>query len=216
MVEGLGESEEVDVSELNEDKEGFLLNVVGEGRVIVGGSDKDGRGYGVVEVCGMMGVWGWEWWGDGIGEKKEELGLGGGLGKVDYGEVGYGGIFMNDEDWGVSGWRWKDYEGCEGKGEIGGKRDGGIFEVLVGLGGNRLWGGMDGCWIGLFFREGNKEMGDKYGIYVGSCDCEGMMGNGKGEWKRGGKGEYEYVEKGKNVLCLWEEGVKEVGEWDDI
>ena len=69
--------------------------------------------------------------------------------------------YLGDGMWGVSGWSWKDYEGWEGKGEIGGKRDGGIFEVLVGLGGNRLWGGMDEWWMGLFFREGNKEMGDK-------------------------------------------------------
>lgn len=44
-----------------------------------------------------------------------------GFRKLDYPQVAYQGIFINDEDWGLTLWSWKHYEPSERKGQIGPK-----------------------------------------------------------------------------------------------
>lgn len=216
VLQALAETRQLDVALLNEHKEAFLLNVLPDGRLIVAGSDKRGTAYGVLELSRMMGVSPWEWWADAIPEKKEELRLPAGFRKLDYPQVAYRGIFINDEDWGLTPWSWKHYEPSERKGQIGPKTHARIFELLLRLRANTFWPAMHGCSIPFFFTEGNKEMADKYAIYLGTSHCEPMMRNTNGEWKTAGKGEYDYVHNRKNVLSFWEERVKQLRYSDDI
>lgn len=139
-----------------------------------------------------------------------------GFRKLDYPQVAYRGIFINDEDWGLTPWSWKHYEPSERKGQIGPKTHARIFELLLRLRANTFWPAMHECSIPFFFTEGNKEMADKYAIYLGTSHCEPMMRNTNGEWKMAGKGEYDYVHNRKNVLFFWEERVKQLRHSDDI
>lgn len=75
---------------------------------------------------------------------------------------------------------------------------------------------MHECSVPFFFTNGNKEIADKYAIYLGTSHCEPMMRNTNGEWHREGKGEYNYLTNRKNVLRFWEERVKQLQNSDDI
>lgn len=216
VLQALAETHQLDVAQLNEHKEAFLLNVLPDGRLVVAGSDKRGTAYGVLELSRMMGVSPWEWWADAVPEKKEEFRLPAGFRKLDYPQVAYRGIFINDEDWGLTPWSWKHYEPSERKGQIGPKTHARIFELLLRLRANTFWPAMHECSIPFFFTEGNKEMADKYAICLGTSHCEPMMRNTNGEWKTAGKGEYDYVHNRKNVLSFWEERVKQLRHSDDI
>lgn len=216
VLQALADTRQLDVAQLNEHKEAFLLNVLPDGRLVVAGSDKRGTAYGVLELSRMMGVSPWEWWADAVPEKKEEFCLPAGFRKLDYPQVAYRGIFINDEDWGLTPWSWKHYEPSERKGQIGPKTHARIFELLLRLRANTFWPAMHECSIPFFFTEGNKEMADKYAIYLGTSHCEPMMRNTNGEWKTAGKGEYDYVHNRKNVLSFWEERVKQLRHSDDI
>lgn len=216
VLQALADTRQLDVAQLNEHKEAFLLNVLPDGRLVVAGSDKRGTAYGVLELSRMMGVSPWEWWADAVPEKKEEFCLPAGFRKLDYPQVAYRGIFINDEDWGLTPWSWKHYEPSERKGQIGPKTHARIFELLLRLRANTFWPAMHECSIPFFFTEGNKEIADKYAIYLGTSHCEPMMRNTNGEWKKAGKGEYDYVHNRKNVLSFWEERVKQLRYSDDI
>ena len=59
-------------------------------------------------------------------------------------------------------------------------------------------------------------MADKYAIYLGTSHCEPMMRNTNGEWRKTGKGEYNYLTNKENVLSFWEERVKLLQHSDNI
>lgn len=215
-LQQLAEAGMLDGDDLREHAEAFLLTVLPDGKLVIAGSDKRGTAYGVLEISRLMGVSPWEWWADATPEKKDEFRLPAGFRKLDYPRVPYRGIFVNDEDWGLTPWSWKQYEPSERKGQIGPKTHARIFELLLRLRANTFWPAMHECSIPFFFTEGNQEMADRYGIYLGTSHCEPMMRNTNGEWKIAGKGEYDYVHNRKNVLAFWEERVKQLRCSDDI
>lgn len=73
VLQVLADTRQLDVAQLNEHKEAFLLNVLPDGRLVVAGSDKRGTAYGVLELSRMMGVSPWEWWADAVPEKKRNF-----------------------------------------------------------------------------------------------------------------------------------------------
>lgn len=66
----------------------------------------------------------------------------------------------------------------------------------------------------FFLTEGNREVAEKYGIYIGGSHCEPMASSTAVEWHRRGKGEYDYVNNPNEVYKFWEERVKEVSKQD--
>lgn len=79
-----------------------------------------------------------------------------------------------------------------------------IFELLFCLCVNIFWLVMYGCFVFFYFILGNKEVVDKFGIFIGIFYCELMMWNINGEWKWDGVGEYDYVYNSVYVLFFWE------------
>ena len=216
LVKQVAEREGIDLSCLNEHAEAFLIKVLKNGKLLVAGSDKRGTAYGVLELSRMLGVSPWEWWADVVPDKKREFRIAAGFTKTDYPLVPYRGIFINDEDWGLMPWSYTNYEPSGVKGQIGPKTHARIFELLLRLRANTFWPAMHECSVPFFFTEGNKEMADKYAIYLGTSHCEPMMRNTNGEWRKVGKGEYNYLTNRENVLSFWEERVKLLRHSDDI
>ena len=216
LVKQVAEREGIDLSCLNEHAEAFLIKVLKNGKLLVAGSDKRGTAYGVLELSRMLGVSPWEWWADVVPDKKQEFRIAAGFTKADYPLVPYRGIFINDEDWGLMPWSYTNYEPSDVKGQIGPKTHARIFELLLRLRANTFWPAMHECSVPFFFTEGNKEMADKYAIYLGTSHCEPMMRNTNGEWRKVGKGEYNYLTNRENVLSFWEERVKLLRHSDDI
>ncbi len=212
LLAGVG----VDLSVLKGKREGFLLTVLPDGRLLIAGSDKRGTAYGVIELTRLIGVSPWEWWADAIPEKKDSFSLPATYRNLQEPSVAYRGIFINDEDWGISPWSYLTYEPSNIKGQMGPKTHERIFELLLRLRANYFWPAMHECSYPFFYSEGNAEAADAYGIFLGTSHCEPMMRNTNGEWKNDGVGEYDYVHNKENVLAFWKERVKAVAEKDNV
>ncbi|MBN2744998.1 MAG: glycosyl hydrolase 115 family protein, partial [Marinilabiliaceae bacterium] len=195
--------------------EAFLI-VVKNGNLIVLGSDKRGTAYGILELSRMIGVSPWVWWADSPVEKKERFVLPEGFKSIQCPSVARRGIFINDEDWGLTPWSSLTYEPSDVKGQIGPKTHARIFELLLRLRANTFWPAMHSCSEAFYLTPGNKEVADKYGIYVGTSHCEPMVRNTNAEWKLAGTGEYNYITNRDNVLNFWEERVTQLAGSDNI
>lgn len=203
------------LDELKAHRESFAWLVKGNQLYILG-SDKRGTAYGILELSRLIGVSPWEWWADAAVSPKESFTLEEGLSRLEYPSVKHRGIFLNDEDWGLTPWSWQNHEPSEKEGTIGPKTHARIFELLLRLRANTFWPAMHGCSVPFYLVPGNKEMADKYGIYVGTSHCEPMVRNTNGEWKRNERGPYDYVHNRDSVLKFWRERVTELAGSDNI
>jgi len=200
---------------LRSHSEGFVLEVKNDKLLIVG-SDKRGTAYGLMEVSRLLGVSPWEWWADSKISAKDKLILKNGMTIAKYPSVPYRGIFINDEDWGLNPWSYKNFEPSNIKGQIGPKTHARIFELLLRLRANIFWPAMHSCTVAFYSTPRNKEMADKYGIIIGTSHCEPMMRNTYAEWNKTGKGAYDYVHNREEVLNFWEERVHQLAGSDNI
>ena len=198
-----------DASVCNGRKEAFRLSV-SDGRLLVTGTDSHGVAYGLLEVSRLLGVSPWEWWADATPEKRESFSLPDGYVNEQSPSVEYRGIFINDEDWGLVPWAGPGKGPWYGKGIIGPAINERIFQLMLRLRANAYWPAMHECTQPFFLTPGNREMAERYGIYIGGSHCEPMASSTAGEWPRRGKGAYDYVNNSENVYSFWEDRVKEV------
>lgn len=157
-----------------------------------------------------MGVSPWEWWADATPERKNRLELPVGYSDRQAPSVEYRGIFINDEDWGLMPWSSMTMEPQNKRGIIGTKTTEQIFKLLLRLRANTYWPPMHECSEPFFLTPGNREIAEKYGIYIGGSHCEPMASSTAVEWGRRGIGEYDYVNNSAHVLRFWEDRVKDV------
>ena len=204
-----------DIQELKTKREGFLLEVQ-NGKLIVLGSDKRGTAYGVLEISRLMGVSPWEWWADSPIATKDKLTLKNGFRTIQSPSVKHRGIFINDEDWGLTPWSYKNFEPSNIKGAIGPKTHARIFELLLRLRANTFWPAMHDCSVAFYMTPSNKQIADKYGIYVGTSHCEPMMRSSNTEWKIAGTSDYNYITNRDNILKFWEERTTELAGSENI
>lgn len=189
--------------------EAFRIEVK-EGNLYVTGSDANGTAYGIMELSRMIGVSPWEWWADSTPAPREKWVIPSGFLSEQSPAVLYRGIFINDEDWGLNPWSWKNYEPSDRKGEIGPKTYQAVFELMLRLRANILWPAMHEITIPFYFVKGNLEMAGRYGITIGTSHCEPLQRSTPVEWPIAGKGDYDYVNNSENVFKFWEERVKNV------
>ena len=190
-------------------KEAFQLKAA-DGNLYIKGSDDHGLAYGVLEVSRLLGVSPWEWWADAKPKHLDSFSLKDGYQNAQAPSVEFRGIFINDEDWGLMPWSSKTYEPSNIKGHIGPKTNARIFELLLRLRANTYWPAMHECTRPFFLTEGNREVAQQYGIYIGGSHCEPMASSTAGEWRVRGKGDYDFLHNKENVLQFWEDRVKEV------
>ena len=190
-------------------KEAFLLKSA-NGCLYIKGSDDHGLAYGILEVSRLLGVSPWEWWADAEPKQLKAFSLKEGYHNEQAPSVEYRGIFINDEDWGLMPWSGKTYEPSDIPGHIGPKTNARIFELLLRLRANTYWPAMHECTKPFFLTQGNREVAQQYGIYIGGSHCEPMASSTAGEWPARGKGNYDFLHNRENVLRFWEDRVKEV------
>lgn len=201
---------EAGLSELRGKRQAFRIKALPSGRLLVVGSDSHGTAYGLMELSRLLGVSPWEWWADVMPERKLSFELPAGYADLQYPSVEYRGIFINDEDWGLMPWSGTCYEPGGEKGRIGPRTNARVFELLLRLRANLYWPAMHECTVPFFLTEGNREMAEKFGIYVGGSHCEPMACSTAGEWPRRGAGDYDYVNNAAAVRRFWEYRVREV------
>lgn len=198
-----------DTTLLDKRKEAFQLKV-SDDQLYVTGSDAHGVAYGILEISRLIGVSPWEWWADVMPLKRSSFSLANDYVNLQAPSIEFRGIFINDEDWGLMPWSSLHYEPWHKPGRIGPKTNARIFELMLRLRANTYWPAMHECTQPFFLTQGNREVAEQYGIYIGGSHCEPMASSTAGEWRIRGKGEYDYVNNSKNVYDFWEQRVKEV------
>jgi hypothetical protein len=199
--------------------EGYVLQVVenplpGVDRaLIIAGSDRRGTIYGIYQLSEMIGVSPWYWWADVPVAKKNTLALQGDILKQGPPGVKYRGIFINDEDWGLTPWASKTFDPQFGN--IGPKTYEKVFELLLRLRLNYLWPAMHGCSTSFGSVPENARLAGEYGIVVGSSHCEPMLYNNV-HWNERIQARWNYTLNRGAIHGVWEETAKERGQFEAV
>ena len=211
--------QDVPVDSLMSKKDAFFIKVTessNKKQLLVVGSDGRGTAYGILELSRLAGVSPWVWWGDVTPIKKNQLTLPTDYTTFQSPSVEYRGIFLNDEDWSLQPWSWKNFEPSDTKGRIGARTYKEIFKLLMRLRANAIWPGMHGITTPFYFVPGAKEAADSCGIVIGTSHCEPLMRNNVGEWKVSERGEYNYITNRESVQSYWTERLKEAGRYENF
>ncbi|MEJ2544042.1 MAG: glycosyl hydrolase 115 family protein [Calditrichaceae bacterium] len=187
--------------------ESFLIKKHQDDLFIVG-SDIRGTVYGIFEVAERIGISPWKWWADVTPQKKGFIELDLPVtGIAESPSVQFRGIFLNDEDWGLQPWAAHTFE-PEIK-DIGPKTYEKIFQLLLRLKANTIWPAMHPCTKAFFSISGNKEMAEKYYIYIGTSHAEPMLRNNVDEWNEDVDGPFNYFTNSKRIREYWQERISE-------
>src|SRR5215208_6804308 len=180
---------------------------VGRALVIVG-SDKRGTIYGVYELSEQMGVSPWYWWADVPARPRAQLFVRHGVHVQPGPAVKYRGIFINDEAPALTGWAREKFGGYNQRFYAK------VFELLLRLKGNYLWPAM---WGSAFGDDDpvNAKLADEYGVVMGTSHHEPMQ-RAQQEWKRYGRGPWDYAANGEVLRAFWAEGIKRNRSYESI
>lgn len=171
--------------------------------LVIAGSDKRGTIFGVYDLSAQIGVSPWYWWADVPPAHKKAIYVSPLKHTDGSPAVKYRGIFINDEAPAFSGWAREKFGGIN---HLVYEK---MFELILRLKGNYLWPAM---W-GSAFNDDDKQnpvLADEYGVVMGTSHHE-PMDRAQQEWKKYGKGEWNY-ENNKDVLqSFWRQGIENMG-----
>jgi hypothetical protein len=176
--------------------------------LVIVGNDKRGTAFGVFDLAQQMGVSPWYWWADVPVKKKKEMFISRSFLKRDAPSVKYRGIFINDEAPAFSGWTREKFGGFNSKMYEH------MFELILRLKGNYLWPAM---WGNAFNDDDtlNPVLADKYGIVMGTSHHEPML-RAQAEWRKYGKGQWNYQTNDTVLRAFWRKGIENMGAHESI
>jgi hypothetical protein len=176
--------------------------------LVLMGDDKRGAAYAVFDLSQQIGVSPWYWWADVPVKKKSALYVSNTAFKQDAPAVKYRGIFINDEAPAFSGWTKEKFGG------VNHTMYEHMFELILRSKGNYLWPAM---WGNAFNDDDtlNPVMADKYGIVMGTSHHEPML-RAQQEWKRYGKGQWNYQTNDTVLRAFWRKGIENMGTHESI
>ncbi len=176
--------------------------------LVITGSDKRGTAYAVLELSKQIGVSPWYWWADVPARRKKEIYFKEGLYSYGSPSVKYRGIFINDEAPAFSGWAKEKFGGVNH--QVYEK----VFELMLRLKANYLWPAM---WGNAFNDDDplNPVLAQKYGIVIGTTHHEPML-RAQQEWKRYGKGPWNYDSNEIVLKGFWKKGIENMDSRESI
>ncbi|WP_207420506.1 glycosyl hydrolase 115 family protein [Desertivirga brevis] len=179
-----------------------------ERALVIAGSDKRGTIYGIYTVSAQIGVSPWYWWADVPVAKRKDIYLTGARHILKEPAVKYRGIFLNDEAPALTGWAREKFGGLNHKFYEH------VFELILRLKGNYLWPAM---WGNAFNDDDklNPVLADEYGVVMGTSHHEPMV-RSQQEWKRFGKGDWNYQTNAPVLKEFWGDGIKNMGSKESI
>lgn len=198
----------VDLKKLESLTDGFSI-VTDNGKIYVTGANGRGTAYGLLELSRKAGVSPWIWWGDVVPEHRNCLELPDGFCTLQGASVEFRGVFINDEDWSLRPWSYRNYDKSE-TGSIGARTYKRIFELLLRLRANAIWPAMHEGTEAFFKTHGAKAMADSCGIVIGTSHCEPLLRNNVGEWNSVERGAFNYISNKANVQKYWIERLQQV------
>ena len=176
--------------------------------LVIAGSDKRGTIYGIYELSRQIGVSPWYWWADVPPKKNSNLYIVPGRYKQGEPSVKYRGIFINDEEPALGRWAVEKYGGFNH--QFYEK----VFELILRMKGNYLWPAM---WWASFNSDDpvNTKLADEYGIVMGTTHHEPMM-RAHAEWRKNGKGTWNYDQNEAVLKQFWTEGIQRMASYESI
>ena len=195
-------------------RESFLIQIVDapfpgiRSALVVVGSEKRGTIYGLYDLSKQIGVSPWYWWADVPITHRASLYVQPGRFLSGEPAVKYRGIFINDEAPALSGWSREKFGGFNSKFYEH------VFELILRLRGNYLWPAM---WGSAFYDDDpiSPVLADEYGIVVGTSHHE-PMARAHDEWRRYGKGAWNYEKNDSTLREFWKQGIKRMGSNESI
>jgi hypothetical protein len=171
--------------------------------LVIAGSDKRGTIYGIYDLSAQIGVSPWYWWADVPVKQQKEIYILPGRYTDGGPAVKYRGIFINDEAPAFSGWTKEKFGGVN---HLVYEK---MFELILRLKGNYLWPAM---WGNAFNDDDklNPVLADEYGVVMGTSHHE-PMDRAQQEWKRYGKGAWNYDTNGAVLRDFWKKGIENMG-----
>ena len=176
--------------------------------LVIAGSDRRGTIYGAYDVSAQIGVSPWTWWADVPVRHRDALFVDPGRHSDGEPAVKYRGIFLNDEAPALSGWARVTFGGFNH--QFYEK----VFELILRLKGNYLWPAM---WGNAFADDDSlsARLADEYGIVMGTSHHEPLT-RAQQEWRRYGKGEWNYEHNDSTLREFWRGGIRRMGTRENI
>jgi hypothetical protein len=214
LINALSSRKKINVEALRGKWEAYQIEVVDnpfpgiKKALVVAGSDKRGTIYGIYELSAKIGVSPWYWWADVPVKKHSAIYCKSGKFVQSEPVVKYRGIFINDEAPALSGWT------HEKNGGFNRKLYERVFELILRMKGNYLWPAM---WGNAFNDDDkmNPVLADEYGVVMGTSHHEPMQ-RAQQEWKRYGKGAWNYDKNDSVLREFWSQGIKNMGTHESI
>lgn len=194
--------------------------------VLIAGSDKRGAIYGTYAISEQMGVSPWYWWADVPISTHSSISV---LPcSHPSASIKYRGIFLNDEQPGLTNWANRHYNagnGPKSTAPLGQsfleEMYGGVFELILRLKGNYMWPAM---WADMFAVAGldglpgngtdgvgaagpNQVLAGEMGIVYGTSHQEPMARNTP-EWSNFGEGDWNYTTNKPFLDQFWTYGAE--------
>ena len=171
--------------------------------LVIAGSDKRGTIYGIYTISSEIGVSPWSWWADVPVAQHKTIYIQPGRFSQGSPAVKYRGIFLNDEAPALAGWAKARYGGFNHKLYAQ------VFELILRLKGNYLWPAM---WGNAFYADDpqNASLANSYGVVIGTSHHEPLM-RAHDEWRRFGKGPWNYNTNPAELQRFWKDGISRMG-----
>ena len=220
LIRELAEKGKIDISPLKGAWERYLIQTVsrpfpGVGKaLVVAGSDRRGAAYGLFSLSEQIGVSPWYWWADVPVKKHKALYVNAPATVSKSPSVKYRGIFLNDEDWGLTPWASKTFE--KERGNIGPRTYAKICELLLRLKANHLAPAMHPVSTAFNQIEENKLVADSFAIVMGSTHCEPLLLNTAKEWDRNKMGPWDYNKNKAKINEVLSKRVKDNSPYENV
>lgn len=220
LIRRLSEAGKIDTAPLEGAWERYLIQTVANPlpgirkTLVIAGSDRRGAAYGLFTLSELIGVSPWYWWADVPVKKHAALHVDAPPTYSQTPSVRYRGIFLNDEDWGLTPWASQTFE--PERGNIGPRTYAKVCELLLRLKANYLAPAMHPVSTSFNQIPENKLVADTFAIVMGSTHCEPLLLNTASEWDTQTMGPWNYDKNKEGINRVLTQRVRENSPYENV
>ena len=220
LIRRLSEAGKIDTAPLEGAWERYLIQTVANPlpgirkALVIAGSDRRGAAYGLFTLSELIGVSPWYWWADVPVKKHAALHVDAPPTYSQTPSVRYRGIFLNDEDWGLTPWASQTFE--PERGNIGPRTYAKVCELLLRLKANYLAPAMHPVSTSFNQIPENKLVADTFAIVMGSTHCEPLLLNTASAWDTKMMGPWNYDKNKEGINRVLTQRVRENSPYENV
>lgn len=220
LIRRLSEAGKIDTAPLEGAWERYLIQTVANPlpgirkALVIAGSDRRGAAYGLFTLSELIGVSPWYWWADVPVKKHAALHVDAPPTYSQTPSVRYRGIFLNDEDWGLTPWASQTFE--PERGNIGPRTYAKVCELLLRLKANYLAPAMHPVSTSFNQIPENRLVADTFAIVMGSTHCEPLLLNTASEWDTQTMGPWNYDKNKEGINRVLTQRVRENSPYENV